>query len=124
MRKSWSSTSSCSTELTTHDLDETMYSYLVLLSEFSQLEGSLIKEKRIGEILCRAASHGDIQTLEQILTNEHLSPFLNLDATDEEGSTPLIYASCFGKLQVVKYLLEQGAQVNVQDKSKKKMKNV
>ncbi|KAI8098411.1 uncharacterized protein B0P05DRAFT_521825 [Gilbertella persicaria] len=50
--------------------------------------------------------------------NQTLRPFLNLDLADDEndGSTPLIYASCFGKLETVKFLLEVGAKVDVQDK--------
>lgn len=138
---SWSSVSSSfsnSTLLTTgmdepiaaiEEEEETMYSYLILLTEFPHLEGVDIKEKRLSEILCRAASHGDIQTIQHMMMNERLRPFINVDATDDEneGSTPLIYASCFGKLQVVTYLLQVGAKVNIQDKSmnhaKKTIKN-
>lgn len=129
---SWSSVSSSysnSTVLTTSleedsqrepatEEEETMYSYLILLSEFDHLEGVEIKERRLSEMLCRAASHGDIQTIQHMMMNQRLRPFINVDATDDEGSTPLIYASCFGKLQVVTYLLQVGAKVNIQDKSR------
>lgn len=79
------------------------------------------KEKKLSETLGRAASHGDIQTIRQIVMDQRLRPYLNLDASDDDendGSTPLIYASCFGKLDIVKYLLQVGAKVDVQDKSK------
>lgn len=124
---SWSSTSSSfsnSTLLTQEDsaLEEEFSSlYLILLDEFFDLPTNDKKEKKLSEILGRAASHGDIHTVRQIIMDERLRPYLNLDASDDEendGSTPLIYASCFGKLDIVKYLLQVGAKVDVQDKSK------
>jgi hypothetical protein len=60
----------------------------------------------------RAASHGDVLKIKQLLTKDII------DTPDEDGTTPLIYAACFGKLEVVKVLLEAGAKVDVQDKSK------
>lgn len=126
---SWSSTSSSfsnSTLLTQEDNaqeDEFSPLYLILLDEFFDLPNDDKKEKKLSEILGRAASHGEIQTVRQIIMDERLRPYLNLDASDDEendGSTPLIYASCFGKLEIVKYLLQVGAKVDVQDKSKKK----
>ncbi|EPB84196.1 hypothetical protein HMPREF1544_09059 [Mucor circinelloides 1006PhL] len=122
---SWSSTSSSfsnSTLLTQEDnaLEEEFSSlYLILLDEFFDLPTNDKKEKKLSEILGRAASHGDIHTVRQIIMDERLRPYLNLDASDDEendGSTPLIYASCFGKLDIVKYLLQVGAKVDVQDK--------
>lgn len=128
---SWSSTSSSfsnSTLLTQDDAaaqeDEFSSLYLILLDEFFDLPSSDKKEKKLSEILGRAASHGDIHTVRQIIMDERLRPYLNLDASDDEendGSTPLIYASCFGKLDIVKYLLQVGAKVDVQDKSKKRI---
>lgn len=126
---SWSSTSSSfsnSTLLTQDDAaalqdDEFSSLYLILLDEFFELPTNDKKEKKLSEILGRAASHGDIHTVRQIIMDERLRPYLNLDASDDEendGSTPLIYASCFGKLDIVKYLLQVGAKVDVQDKSK------
>lgn len=104
--------------VTEEQQEETMYSYLVLLNEFHQLESITAKEQRLSEILCRAASHDDIQAVQHMMTNERLRPFINIDATDDEdeGSTPLIYASCFGNLEVVTYLLQLGAKVDIQDK--------
>ncbi|CAO0791336.1 unnamed protein product [Mucor circinelloides] len=122
---SWSSTSSSfsnSTLLTQEDSaleEESSSLYLILLDEFFDLPTNDKKEKKLSEILGRAASHGDIHTVRQIIMDERLRPYLNLDASDDEendGSTPLIYASCFGKLDIVKYLLQVGAKVDVQDK--------
>lgn len=116
---SWSSTSSSnSTLLSTHSVEEEeQVTFLAL--DFRFLDGAK-KTERLSEILSRSASHGDLVTLRQIVTDSRLSPYINLDASDDEtdGSTPLIYASCFGKLEVVRYLLQVGAKVDVQDKSK------
>ncbi|KAG2211706.1 hypothetical protein INT47_008803 [Mucor saturninus] len=114
---SWSSTSSSnSTLLSTHSLLEEVEEMSFLASDFRFLDGSK-KMERLTAILSRAASHGDLLRLRQIITDTRLSPYIQLDASDDEdGSTPLIYASCFGKLEVVQYLLQAGAKVDVQDK--------
>lgn len=129
---SWSSTSSSNSAFisSTTTIDEEheeednsfpiITSFLTTLRmDFSHLS-TLEKQKRISEILGRAASHGDLNTIQQIMMDTTLSPYCNLDAPDdlEDGSTPLIYASCFRKLDVVRYLLQQGAKVDIQDKSK------
>ncbi|KAI8375999.1 uncharacterized protein BYT42DRAFT_573055 [Radiomyces spectabilis] len=69
--------------------------------------------------LSRAASNGDNTNVQQILTDERLRPFLNIDTPDDEhnGSTALIYAACFGHLDVVRTLLSAGANIDIQDKS-------
>ncbi|KAI9499194.1 hypothetical protein BDB00DRAFT_795783 [Zychaea mexicana] len=74
--------------------------------------------KRVSRSLGRSASNGDAAKVHQILTDERLRPFLDIDATDDEqdGTTPLIYAACFGKADVVHVLLDAGAKVDVQDK--------
>ncbi|KAG0176367.1 hypothetical protein DFQ29_006210 [Apophysomyces sp. BC1021] len=74
--------------------------------------------RRVTRSLSRAASNGDAFIVGQILTDERLRPFLNIDASDDEqdGTTPLIYAACFGKADVVQILLDAGAKVDLQDK--------
>jgi ankyrin repeat protein len=124
---SWSSTSSTySTALstTTHeDLDEEEEDVNQMLGYLLLQQQQDLNERKLSEILCRAASHGDIQTIRYILMDERLRPYLNVDASDddENETTPLIYASCFGKLDIVKYLLEVGAKVDIQDKSKRSL---
>lgn len=128
---SWSSTSSTySTALstTTHeDLeaeDEEEESNRVL--DYLLLQHEDLNEQKLSEILCRAASRGDIRTVRHIMMEERLHPYLNVDASDddENKTTPLIYASCFGKLEIVKYLLQVGAKVDIQDKSKVALANL
>lgn len=46
--------------------------------------------------------------------NVHL--LLDIEARDEEGSTPLMRAAAFGQTETFKLLLERGAKVNVRDK--------
>jgi hypothetical protein len=129
---SWSSTSSSNStfisSITTvnEEAEEeaaeaapTTSSYLTtLLREFSSLS-TLKKQQRTSEILGTSASHGDLNTIQQMMMDSRLGPYLKLDASDDNGngSTPLIYASCFGKLEIVRYLLNQGAKVDIQDKS-------
>ncbi|KAI8144688.1 hypothetical protein BJV82DRAFT_605878 [Fennellomyces sp. T-0311] len=74
--------------------------------------------KRVSRSLGRSASNGDAAKVHQILTDQRLTPFLDIDAADDEqdGTTPLIYAACFGKAEVVQVLLNAGAKVDVQDK--------
>ncbi|KAI9281027.1 hypothetical protein BY458DRAFT_430039 [Sporodiniella umbellata] len=40
---------------------------------------------------------------------------IDIDAQDDEGNTPLIYAACFGKLEIAQALIAAGAKVDVQD---------
>ena len=44
--------------------------------------------------------------------------YIEIDVQGEEGTTPLIYASCFGHESVAFTLLEAGAQVDAKDINK------
>jgi ankyrin repeat protein len=48
---------------------------------------------------------------------ENVKEYLDLDKPDSDGTPPLVYASCFGYVDIVRALVESGASVNVQDKS-------
>lgn len=52
------------------------------------------KKTQLQKALNMAASNGDMERIERILGGEARS-FVDLDALDEEGSPPIIYASCF-----------------------------
>ncbi|KAI8984544.1 hypothetical protein BDF20DRAFT_860486 [Mycotypha africana] len=78
---------------------------------------SRLKEK-VSEIVCRLASLGNLRILKQVVTNSNYQPYLCLDKSDDangSSNTPLIYASCFGKADVVRFLLQMGAKVDIQD---------
>jgi hypothetical protein len=58
--------------------------------ELSEME----KKDLLQKALNMAASNGDVDRIHRILGGK-AKPFVDLDAPDEEGTAPLIYASCF-----------------------------
>lgn len=74
------------------------------------------EEKKDGlqSALNMAASNGDLRRLQALLSGPS-SPYLDLNAPDDEGTAPLVYASCFGHQDIVSALLDAGANVDVQD---------
>lgn len=52
------------------------------------------KKEKLQRILHLAASNGDSERVEKIVKGR-AREFVDLDAGDEEGTSPLIYASCF-----------------------------
>ena len=71
----------------------------------------------LNRLLSTAASNGDVVRVNDILSSGR--QWLDLDARDEDGTTPLIYAACFGHIDVVYSLLSAGASVNTQDKCRR-----
>jgi ankyrin repeat protein len=63
----------------------------------------------------RATSTGDISKLKEMLSNQEIKSHIDINAGD---TPPLIYAACFGKIQVTELLLEAGADINIQDSRK------
>lgn len=57
--------------------------------------------------LHEAAQKGDLRKVKLLLKSE-----ANIDAMDDQGVTPLLWASTYGKAEVVKYLISKGADVN------------
>jgi ankyrin repeat protein len=76
------------------------------------------KHAKITRIFSRAASNGDVEKIKEMLATKELRPYIDIDARDEDGTTPLIYAACFGKVDIALALLDAGAKVNTQDKCK------
>jgi hypothetical protein len=54
----------------------------------------IVKKDLLQKALNMAASNGDVDRINRILDGKAKS-FVDLDAPDEEGTAPLIYASCF-----------------------------
>jgi hypothetical protein len=52
------------------------------------------KKDILQKALNMAASNGDVERIEKILSGRAKS-FVDVNAPDEEGTAPLIYASCF-----------------------------
>ncbi|KAF4628603.1 hypothetical protein G7Y89_g9552 [Cudoniella acicularis] len=74
------------------------------------------KKDILQKALNMAASNGDVERIHRIL-NGKAKEFVDIDAPDEEGTAPLIYASCFGHEAVVTALLDAGANVDKQDRN-------
>ncbi|KAI9312000.1 hypothetical protein BX666DRAFT_1866827 [Dichotomocladium elegans] len=73
------------------------------------------KRTKMNKLFSRAVSSGDTNRVTQLLHNKKLSKYIDVNAKDEDGATPLIYAACFGKIEIAQALLEAGAKTNVQD---------
>jgi hypothetical protein len=52
------------------------------------------KRKLLQKSLAMAASNGDLVQVKKIL-NGKAKPFVDVNAPDEDGTPPLVYASCF-----------------------------
>ncbi|KAF9213856.1 hypothetical protein BGZ59_004724 [Podila verticillata] len=74
------------------------------------------KDKRIklSKLFSRAASNGDMNRVADMLDN--FRDWIDIEAQDEDGTTPLIYAACFGHVEIAFMLLEAGALVDARDK--------
>ncbi|KEY67446.1 hypothetical protein S7711_05973 [Stachybotrys chartarum IBT 7711] len=88
-------------------------------------EQSIVKDEKLSDAekssilqraLTMAASNGDVEKVTRLLDGE-AKTFVNVNAPDEDGTPPLIYASCFGHESVVQALIEAGADVNKQDRN-------
>ncbi|KAG0632913.1 hypothetical protein HOY80DRAFT_1141792 [Tuber brumale] len=73
------------------------------------------KRESLQKALNMAASSGDEARIRRILEGEGKG-YVDVNAPDEEGTSPLIYASCFGHEDVVSALLDAGANVDQQDR--------
>jgi ankyrin repeat protein len=59
------------------------------------------KRNQLQDVFSRAASNGDVRCIESILKGNALK-FIDIDAEDEDGITPLIHGACFGHVEVVR----------------------
>ncbi|GAB0133858.1 hypothetical protein EsDP_00002252 [Epichloe bromicola] len=74
------------------------------------------KKDRLQKSMIMAASNGDAAKVTRLLGG-NVKGYVDVDVADEEGTPPLIYASCFGHESVVKVLIDAGADVNKQDQN-------
>ncbi|KAL8859578.1 MAG: hypothetical protein Q9178_003977 [Gyalolechia marmorata] len=88
-------------------------------------EDQIIADKKLSEkektailqkSLHMAASNGDIERVNRVLQGE-AKPFIDVNAADEEGRAPIIYASCFGHEDVVEALIKAKADVDKKDRN-------
>ncbi|KAF9964003.1 hypothetical protein BGZ65_011594 [Modicella reniformis] len=71
------------------------------------------KKSKMSKLLTRAASNGELSRITDILDN--FRDWVDIDARDEDGSTALIHAACFGQTTAVSMLLDAGASVEERD---------
>ncbi|KAM5351889.1 hypothetical protein ACJ41O_004612 [Fusarium nematophilum] len=74
------------------------------------------KKEKLQKALNMAASNGDVERIRRLLQG-NAKQYIDINAEDEDGTPPLIYASCFGHEPVVHALIEAGADVNQQDRN-------
>lgn len=74
------------------------------------------KKLMLQKSLHNAASNGDVEQVGRLLKGP-AQKFIDINGPDEEGTAPIIYASCFGHQDVVLALLQAGAEVDRQDKN-------
>ncbi|KAI9137263.1 ankyrin repeat-containing domain protein, partial [Paraphysoderma sedebokerense] len=62
-----------------------------------------------------ACSDNDLERIKELLTGSDLEPKVDVNCKDEYGYTPLHAAASYGHEEVVKYLIQMGANVNIRD---------
>ncbi|KAI7866868.1 hypothetical protein BDF14DRAFT_1743380 [Spinellus fusiger] len=71
------------------------------------------KKAKMTRLFSRTVSSGDLSKVISLL--EENRDAIDVDARDEDGTTPLIYAACFGKADIAQVLLDAGAKIDIQD---------
>ncbi|KAK2041162.1 hypothetical protein LZ31DRAFT_568178 [Colletotrichum somersetense] len=74
------------------------------------------KKDMLQRALNMAASNGDVERVTNIVGGK-AKAYIDINAPDEDGTPPLIYASCFGHEGVVQALIDAGADVDKQDRN-------
>ncbi|KAF9546902.1 hypothetical protein EC957_009067 [Mortierella hygrophila] len=73
------------------------------------------KKIKMSRLFSRAASNGDLQRIVDLLDN--FRDWVDLEYHEDDGTTPLIYAACFGHTAVTFMLLDAGALIDACDRS-------
>ncbi|KAK9239067.1 hypothetical protein V1525DRAFT_399073 [Lipomyces kononenkoae] len=76
------------------------------------------KRQMLQHMFIVAASNGDMERIRRILLEQDASAYVDVNMPDEEGTCGLIYAACFGHADVVRELVNNGADIDQQDKFK------
>ncbi|CAG8601597.1 3912_t:CDS:2 [Paraglomus brasilianum] len=74
------------------------------------------KRAKLRKIFSSSCSNGNLEKVVSMLKN--VRSYIDINAQDEDGITPLIYAACFGHGKIAETLLEAGSKVDIKDKSK------
>ncbi|KAK9450787.1 uncharacterized protein V1518DRAFT_425549 [Limtongia smithiae] len=76
------------------------------------------KSQILQHMLISAASSGDTGRVSRILEQSDARSYVDVNKPDEDGTTALILAACFGHPEIVRDLVASGANVDQQDKFK------
>jgi lysophospholipase len=86
---------------------------LFKIDDLSKMQINQMSRSLLPLILCSASSAGDVDTIRHL--NHDLGSQLQFNITDYSGNTPLHVACSNGEIEVVKYLLLNGASVHLQN---------
>ncbi|KAG2236197.1 hypothetical protein INT48_003816 [Thamnidium elegans] len=73
------------------------------------------------KLFLKSVSSGDVEKVKYYLEQE--IDDIDINGKDEDGTTPLIYAACFGKFEISQLLLSAGANIDNQDGLKLLLEN-
>lgn len=115
------------------DEDNTFEEVLDDVDDFESIEEILNSKEltkdsktcKLQKLFLKSISSGDLEKVSSYLSNDAMKEFIDINGKDEDGTTPLIYAACFGKFEIAQALLLAGAKIDNQDSrklSKKKKK--
>ncbi|KAJ3049624.1 hypothetical protein HK097_009396 [Rhizophlyctis rosea] len=116
LRASLQPSSSQNAHLSTISTTNPLFDLLLSDSEIVASPNLSIAEKKakLTASYIRAAGNGDIAKVREMMGS--YKEWIDMDGRDEDGTTALIYAACFGHAHVAHVLLENGAKVDEKDK--------
>ena len=95
--------------------DDTEMTNIDILNSDLDLEQ---KKSRLTKLFLKTISSGDVEKVNSYLLNDAMKQCIDMNGKDEDGTTPLIYAACFGKFEIAQALLLAGAEIDNQDSRK------
>lgn len=72
---------------------------------------NIFNKKKYNDYLLRYAFYGDFSTVKYLIEKKGA----NINCTDVNGYTPLMHAVIGGQLQIIKYLIEAGADIDIKN---------
>ncbi|KAI9251235.1 hypothetical protein BY458DRAFT_523995 [Sporodiniella umbellata] len=117
MLRSSSAESSILTQTTNTTCSEWQEEFESFLRIRGWYEQSVEKKKGwMGNTVCRLASQGHVERIQQLSRHPATLDWVDLDRPDSDHRTALMYACCLGQGAMARYLLEAGVDPNAQDK--------